>query len=80
MTNPNLVPNVGLMAGGQGPSTTSVMQTLLHDVTRHPAVQQHHLLAYLSRPVADTKGHTEIDFLWQKNSSEHTTFSKWLTG
>ena len=53
---------------------------LLHDITSHPAIEQHHLLAYVSRPAADTKGHTEIDFFWQKNGSKHTTFSKWPTG
>ena len=53
---------------------------LLHDITSHPAAEQHHQLAYVGQQVADTKGCIEINFFWQKNSSKHMTFSKQPTG
>ena len=63
-----------------GPFNYQCDAELLHDVTSHPAVEKHDQLAYVGLQVADTKGCTEIDFFWQKNSSKHMTFSKWLTG
>ena len=53
---------------------------LLYDITSHPAVKQQHQLTYVSWQVANTKGHTEINFFWQKNSSKCMTFSKLPTG
>ena len=62
-----------------GPFNYQCDADLLHDVTSHPVVEQHHLLAFVSQLVANTKGHTEINF-WQKNSSKHMTFSMQARG
>ena len=53
---------------------------LLHNMTSHPAIREHHQLVYVGWQAADTNGHTEIGFFWQENSSKCMTFSKWLTG
>ena len=53
---------------------------MLHAIASHPTFEWHHQLAYVSQQATNTKGHTETDFFWWKNSSECTTFSKWLTG
>ena len=52
---------------------------LLHDITSHPAIKQHHQLAYVSWQAADTEGHTKsISFgkktavnTWHFQSSQH---------
>ena len=63
-----------------GPFSYQCDTELLHDISSHPAVEQHYQLAYVGWWVANTKGHTEIDIFWQKNSSKCTTFLKRLTG
>ena len=63
-----------------GPLSYQCDAELPHDITSYPAVEQHHQLAYVGQLVVNTKGCTEINFSWQKNSSKCMTFSKWPTG
>ena len=63
-----------------GPFSHHCDGKLLQNIASHPVVEWHHQLAYVSHLLADTKGHTEIDFFLQKNSSTHTTFHRQLTG
>ena len=52
-----------------GPFNYQCDADLLHNITRHPAVEQHHLLAYVGWPTANTKGHTETNFLWLRGTA-----------
>ena len=63
-----------------GPFSYQCDAELLHAIASHPTVEQHPRLVYVGWQAAETKGHTEINFFLQKNSSECMTFSKWPTG
>ena len=59
----------GAYGWGTEPFNYQCDADLLHTFTRHPAVEQHHLPAYVSQLVANTKGHTEINFFWQRTAA-----------
>ena len=63
-----------------GPFSHQCDGKLLHNITNHSVVEQHHQLAYVSHLPANTKSHAQINFFLQKNTTKHMTFSKQLTG
>ena len=59
-----------------GPFSHQCDGKLLHKIASQPVVEQHHQLAYVGHQLANTKGHTEIDFFSQKNSSKMYNISQ----
>ena len=54
---------------------------LLGDITSHPQLRrQHHQLAHVAWPVANSRSHTKNDFFLRKNTSQCMTFTVRLTG
>ena len=64
-----------------GPHIHRCNTQLLGDIASHPPLRrQHHQLAHVCWPVANSRSHMKNDFFQQKNTSQHTTFTVRLTG
>ena len=78
-------PNSGTQCGayGQwtGPYAHRCNTQLLGEIASHPQLsRQHHQLAHVSQPVANSRSHTKNDFFQQKNTSQCMTFPVRPTG
>ena len=80
MQQPKSGAQCGAYGQWAGPFSHQCDGKLLHNIASHSVVVQDHQLAYVGHLLADTKGHIEINFFWQKNSSKCMTFFKWPTG
>ena len=53
---------------------------LLGDIASHPQLRQHHELAHVGQPAANSRSHTKNNFFPWKNTCKCMTFTVRLTG